>query len=360
MSSVCLGQGTFGTVFAARRKIDGHRVACKIFAGDHTLDNLSREMWPLQRAQGPHVIKLLAAHGYNADGPAQPGHSVLVFERADGSLLDILERRNDGDDPVKRMVGISAEGALLQLFMAVAHVHERKVVHRDIKPGNILWSLDIEGGRGKLMLADFGAACSTSQATSDCSTEVGTPLYRAPEVWFGGACEAPADVWAVALVACQIIGWKLRTKSGGDTTTAKEWRTDALFLPPRKFEDTSSRSVLLRIVLLLGDVPAAYPAKFVNAGSRRHFESGVIDINKRFAMQGERHELLLQRFGQMTDRLLKGCLQYCRTKWSAARCLAFLKTCTAQHCASTKAEQQCQSSNLSSGDIDMHIDAGVR
>ena len=138
----CLGRGSFGSVFAGSRRSDKREVAMKFSTGSNALSDLCHEMRYMDAAKGPHIVKLIAAHA-----SYETCQGVLVMERALGTLHRVLVPRDHihgGDDPVKRIetAYMSSLDALLHLFSAAAHLYGRAIVHRDVKPHNILCFLE--------------------------------------------------------------------------------------------------------------------------------------------------------------------------------------------------------------------------
>ncbi|TDC99362.1 serine/threonine protein kinase [Nonomuraea deserti] len=178
-----LGRGGMGEVYLASTR-RGEHVALKVLhdlAEDETSRiRLEREVRALRRVESPYVAKVL-----DADlGCARP---YLVMEHIEGATL--LDRvRQDGPlddaDLVDMAQGIAA---------ALAIIHAAGVVHRDLKPGNI-----IMGGGGPVLI-DFGIA-QVLDATrlTMTGTFLGTPGYTAPEIFADEQVDSPADVHAWA------------------------------------------------------------------------------------------------------------------------------------------------------------------
>ncbi|TDD13259.1 serine/threonine-protein kinase [Nonomuraea diastatica] len=178
-----LGRGGMGEVYLASTR-RGEHVALKVLhdlAEDETSRiRLEREVRALRRVESPYVAKVL-----DADlGCARP---YLVMEHIEGATL--LDRvRQDGPlddaDLVDMAQGIAA---------ALAIIHAAGVVHRDLKPGNIIM------GAGGPVLIDFGIA-QVLDATrlTMTGTFLGTPGYTAPEIFADEQVDSPADVHAWA------------------------------------------------------------------------------------------------------------------------------------------------------------------
>jgi eukaryotic-like serine/threonine-protein kinase len=178
-----LGSGGFGTVYRAWDDRLEREVAVKVIevAGD-PIDRVLREAQAVARLNHPSIVTL---YELGEDGR----HAYLVSELVDGATLSELAREGLLSD---RAVGeLGAD-----LCDALRHAHSRGVVHRDIKPQNILLAADDR----KAKLMDFGIASVLDgvglTATGDV---VGTLAYMAPEQADGADAEPAADVYSLAL-----------------------------------------------------------------------------------------------------------------------------------------------------------------
>jgi serine/threonine-protein kinase len=125
----------------------------------------------------------------------------IVMEFCEGSTLaDLLSKHGAfPEDQAKRVLG--------QLASALQFVHEHGVVHRDIKPGNMMLT---PSGRVKLM--DFGLAKEDQKVTEDTATQsgtvLGTPLYMPPGQMTGDESGPPIDVYSFACIAYELVAGK--------------------------------------------------------------------------------------------------------------------------------------------------------
>ena len=195
-----IGQGGMGTVWLAER-CDGRfegRAAVKLLniavMGRTSEERFRREGNILARLSHPNIARLIDA------GVSPTSQPYLVLEHVDGHAID----RYCGEHEL----GVEARLRLyLDVLEAVAHAHANLVVHRDIKPGNVLVSVD-----GHVKLLDFGIAKllepddeSSSDAPGDSVplTRDGwaaTPQYAAPEQVAGGVVTTATDVYALGLL----------------------------------------------------------------------------------------------------------------------------------------------------------------
>ncbi|HUD26508.1 MAG TPA: protein kinase [Burkholderiaceae bacterium] len=189
-----LGQGSQGTVYLAADTRLGRQVALKTVLpafearlGRQGMATLLQEARMVSALSHPNIVPLYDA---GEDG----GISYLVFEFVQGrSLADLIRERGKLD------IGQAAQIALA-LAQAVAYAHERNVLHRDIKPGNVMITQD-----GVARLMDFGIASHVAIGDPASRSLVGTPSYMAPEYVTEGIYQPSSDVFALGVVLYQML-----------------------------------------------------------------------------------------------------------------------------------------------------------
>jgi serine/threonine protein kinase len=189
-----LGRGGMGAVVLARHREAGHRVAIKIASTDkfdvEGLARFQREARLMARFQHPNIVRL-----YDVRQIAS-GRVAIVMEYVRGVSLARLIRDQ------KRLPFSTCTGILRDLGNALAHAHEHGVVHRDVKPPNVL----VEEGTGVAKLSDFGIAKVTSdeaQVTA-VGAVLGTPAYMSPEQIDGRGIDGRSDIYALG-----VLGWEI-------------------------------------------------------------------------------------------------------------------------------------------------------
>jgi len=185
-----VGEGSFGKVFRGRRKYTGQFVALKFVskAGKslQELDALRQEIAILRQLDHPNVILLL-------DYFETPRDIVVVTEFAPhGELLNILK-----DD--QYLSEESVRSIAVQLSSALFYLHERRIMHRDMKPQNVLVS-----SNGIIKLADFGFAKTLSASSVLLTSIKGTPLYMAPEIYQDRRYDPSADLWGLGVMLFEL------------------------------------------------------------------------------------------------------------------------------------------------------------
>lgn len=194
-----LGRGGAGTVFLAVRAGDGVRmpVALKLlrhsFLDESAGRTFGRERQALVRLGHPNIAHLIDW------GVIEGGLFYLAIEYVEGEpLLDYCARLK---------LGLSARLALfLDICAAVQHVHLHLLVHRDLKPGNILVSSD-----GRVKLLDFGIAAALDLAAPPGATLLHrlTPAYASPEQVRGEPATVAADLYSLGAVLYELLAGRL-------------------------------------------------------------------------------------------------------------------------------------------------------
>lgn len=203
-----LGKGGMGAVFRAQDRVGGGHVALKVVLpgedGPRLIPRIMREARLAARLQHPHVVTVLD-HGRWGEGR---GSFYLTMELVDGVTLSELMGAP--------MSPGTASGIVSQLLSALAHVHARGVLHRDIKPDNIMVSRDPSTGKPHARIADFGLAAAfggdghadMTRLTREGSV-LGTPHYMAPEQIEGRSLGPAVDLYAVGLILYELLTGEL-------------------------------------------------------------------------------------------------------------------------------------------------------
>jgi eukaryotic-like serine/threonine-protein kinase len=182
-----LGGGGFGTVYLAEHTHEHSLVAIKILQvpliKPEDFRGFIKEAGTMTLLRHPHIIPLLY---FNMSAEGLP---FLVMEYAAGGTL--RDRHPHGSQV--RLANIVEY--VDQITSALQYAHERRIIHRDVKPENMLLRAD-----GPLLLSDFGIAKIMEQSTlMSVQTQIGTPVYMAPEQHLGHPCFA-SDQYALAVV----------------------------------------------------------------------------------------------------------------------------------------------------------------
>ncbi len=189
---VPIGEGAFGRVYQGRDRRLARPVAVKVIKPWWTEDpewveTFERETQLLARVSDPGIVQIF-------DVGHAPEGLYYVSELVDGE--DLARRLRRG--PVAPWQACAIAG---QLCRALANAHQQRIVHRDVKPANILLS-----HRGRVKVGDFGVA-RLAEGSSDAAaaTIVGTPRYMAPEQARGLATTPATDVYSVGVVLYEML-----------------------------------------------------------------------------------------------------------------------------------------------------------
>ncbi len=193
-----LGAGMMGVVYAAEDGKLGRVVALKFLPDDLAADpkalaRLKREATAVSKLDHPNVGTLFALESTGTQ-------SFLVMAFYDG---ETLEERLHRDPPLSVP---EVQRIVLEIAKGLGHAHLHGVVHRDVKPSNVILANQPDG-HAVTKLLDFGLARlqeSATQLTRPGST-TGTPLYMPPEQVRGGAVSSQADIWAWGVLTYQLL-----------------------------------------------------------------------------------------------------------------------------------------------------------
>lgn len=201
-----LGRGSMGAVYLVKRKSDGAQLGLKHLAIESQKDRALalNELAILRSLEHVHIVSF-------EDSFVHKDHLCIAMEYCSGGdLAGLLARQREAQ---RRLPEIEVRSMIAQLAAAVAHVHSRKVLHRDIKSSNVLLrtlpagaspavasshscsaslpssarsasevSQASGGGRHHLLLSDFGVAKALESTKAMACTQCGTPYYLPPEV----------------------------------------------------------------------------------------------------------------------------------------------------------------------------------
>eukprot|EP01123_Difflugia_compressa_P000599 TRINITY_DN106_c0_g1_i4.p1 TRINITY_DN106_c0_g1~~TRINITY_DN106_c0_g1_i4.p1 ORF type:complete len:295 (-),score=45.85 TRINITY_DN106_c0_g1_i4:324-1208(-) len=186
-----IGEGTYGVVYKAKDKTDGRFIALKKIRLEHEDEGVPstaiREISVLKELQHPNIVSLL-------DVVNMPNKLYLVFEFLDQDLKKYMDSIPHFDHQL-------VKSYLKQLLSGLVYCHRRRILHRDLKPQNLLIDR-----KGYLKLADFGLARAVCIPVRPYTHEVITLWYRAPEILLGSqGYSMPVDIWSAGCIFAEMI-----------------------------------------------------------------------------------------------------------------------------------------------------------
>lgn len=187
-----IGEGGMSRVYLASRESDDEPLVVKILRTEITddknaLERFLEEYALIERIRSPHVARIFS-HGVS------DGHAYLVMEFFDGG--DLSQRLNG-----KPMDPDSALRIFRELMFALGDIHETGVLHRDLKPQNLMFR-----GDGSLAIVDFGIAKHIDAVDRTNHGEIlGTPRYMSPEQVQGRALDLRTDIYSAGVLLFQML-----------------------------------------------------------------------------------------------------------------------------------------------------------
>ena len=196
-----LGEGGMGVVYRARDTILDEPVALKVIsssiaADEGSLERLKREVVLARRVSHPNVSRIY-------DIGESDGIHYVSMELIDGrELSEVIRDRG-------RLRPVEAVPIVLQLLKALAAAHRVNVIHRDLKPDNVMITAD-----GHAVVMDFGLSLSgDARRVTQAGAVVGTPHYMSPEQIGGGDVDPRCDVYAMGVILFRLLLGRLPFES---------------------------------------------------------------------------------------------------------------------------------------------------
>ncbi|XP_077029846.1 serine/threonine-protein kinase Nek3 isoform X1 [Agelaius phoeniceus] len=190
-----LGEGSFGRALLVHHRISDQKYVMKeirLPMSSSGVENSRKEAVLLAKMKHPNIVAFKES-----------------FE-ADGHLYIVMEYCDDGDlmQKIKHQGGnLFPEGTILhwfvQMCLAVKHIHDKRVLHRDIKSKNVFLTQS-----GKVKLGDFGSARLLAHPMSYACTYVGTPYYVPPEIWESLPYNNKSDIWSLGCILYELCTLK--------------------------------------------------------------------------------------------------------------------------------------------------------
>jgi serine/threonine-protein kinase len=238
-----LGRGGMATVFLAHDIALDRKVAIKVMAphlleGEGMAERFKQEARTAAQLSHPHIIPIYAVRETEAT-------LFFVMKYVEGKTLDEIVKRT-GPMPIPMIKDV-----LAKVGAALGYAHRRNVIHRDVKPGNIM--IDEEGTP---IVTDFGIAKVTqNKGLTMTGTTIGTPAYMSPE-----QCEAKQVTGASDQYSLGVVAWEMltgKTPFSGDSAVTTMYKHCHEALPPlRDFRPDAPPEVADTVTRMLAKNPA--------------------------------------------------------------------------------------------------------
>ena len=197
-----LGEGSFGKAFLCKKESDGSLCVIKqiLIEGmdQKEKDEVLNESTILSKLDHPNIIKF-----YDVFESKKPKHMInIVTEYADGGDLSekIKEKKNKNNNFTESEI----LDYFTQICLAIKHIHKKKIIHRDLKSGNIFLMKN-----GFVKLGDFGIAKGFQKTMDKAKTMVGTPYYLSPEILENKPYDSKSDIWALGVLLYEMMTFKM-------------------------------------------------------------------------------------------------------------------------------------------------------
>ncbi|XP_053912416.1 serine/threonine-protein kinase Nek3-like isoform X2 [Cuculus canorus] len=186
-----LGEGSFGRALLVHHTISDQHYAMKeirLPMSSSDVENSRKEAVLLAKMKHPNIVAFKESFEAN-------GHLYIVMEYCDGG--DLMQK-------IKQQRGkLFPEDMILywfvQMCLGVKHIHDKRVLHRDIKSKNVFLTQD-----GKIKLGDFGSARLLAHPALYACTYLGTPYYVPPEIWENTAYNNKSDIWSLGCILYEL------------------------------------------------------------------------------------------------------------------------------------------------------------
>lgn len=215
-----LGKGGFGEVYKAKNAKSGKLCTIKILdtskmsVNDENEKKNAKKLFIheaqlLKECVHQNIVKVID------DVSAQGSLSYILMQYIEGESLSAYIKKR-GELPITEVLEISES-----ILPALAYIHSKDLVHKDLKPENIM----LEAGTGKIVIIDFGLARYAIDLTTDATTVkvgepiTGSPLYMAPELWEKRGVNLKADIYSYGVILFQMLTGEVPFK--GDLADVK-------------------------------------------------------------------------------------------------------------------------------------------
>jgi eukaryotic-like serine/threonine-protein kinase len=244
-----IGAGAMGTVYKGRQWPSGPLVAIKVVLPEVVADRIllkrfEQEFLAAKRLDHPNIVRAL-------DYQATPNHALLVMEYVEGeSLGEKLEREGPMPEAAALLV-------IAQVAQGLHHAHQRGLIHRDVKPDNVLITPD---GQAKLTDLGLAKALEATEALTCTGRGLGTPHFMAPEQFRNAkAVDVRSDVFSLGATLYIMVTGQLPFRGTGPLDTFAKMVNNDL-VSPRKLAPELSKRIEHVIQKALNADPQARPA----------------------------------------------------------------------------------------------------
>jgi len=283
-----LGSGGMSNVYKATDLILERTVAVKILAehlsdDERFIERFRREALAVAKLIHPNIVQVY-------DTGVDEGRHYIVMEYVEGrSGAQILQRQGPVGPEIAAEIGVQGCAGL-------DYAHRRGIIHRDVKPGNLMvFGGPVGGGEMTVKLTDFGIARAIEQTRiTQVGSVVGTAAYLAPEQVRGDEATPATDVYALGVVLYQFLTGRLPYEGSSLAELAVRQQNEKP-LPPTTYNDEVPETLGGAVLRALEGDP-----------NRRYASADELATGLRMGLQGEDVTLPLQEGGTAATNVLGG------------------------------------------------------
>jgi len=184
----CLGEGTYGSVYISEDKKAGRQVALKIVPIDNDEEEIQQEIDIMRMCDSPYITKCFSA--YQSPDFTQVWMAMEICDAGSVNDLMFVTDQTMTESQIREIAASATQG--------LAYLHDKKVLHRDVKCGNILLNRE-----GEVKLADFGVSAVLIAKSERRTTAIGAPYWMAPEVISEDPYDGRCDVWSLGITCIE-------------------------------------------------------------------------------------------------------------------------------------------------------------
>lgn len=267
-----LGRGGMGTVFLVEDlKLKKERVALKELHSDHLKDPIQKERFIkevqlMRQVNHPNVIRTFEVFNSNTS-------AFFTMEYLEGRPLDYF--LDETEFPATQIPDL-----LKQVSSGLSAIHQSGVVHRDLKPGNILVQRD-----GRAKITDFGVARTRDSNLTAHNEIIGSPNYVAPEIWLGKEITPASDLYSLGIILYELLTGDVPFDSDSPGALMK-LHLDKEVVAPKELNAKVPAWLSRLAIQLLEKTPEERPdsaqavCDYVSSYSERGFSLGSLSSDK--------------------------------------------------------------------------------
>lgn len=265
-----LGEGGFARVYLVKDKTNKAEYAAKIMnlpRDSKIASHLRQEVQLLKEFRNPSIVS------YIDDFEIDDGASLVLITEycSKGNLANLINEHAARKKPISEEL---IQRYLIQVLFGLEYLHSKLVIHRDIKPQNILLMAN-----GDPKIADFGASKILETAKSVAQTSIGTPCYISPEFLETEKATRKADIWSLGCVIYQLCCLELPYSATNEYALCCKIRKDEPKPIPKMYSN-ELRAIVMRMLTkdpeLRWDAKALLETDYVNA-----YRLSTINISQR-------------------------------------------------------------------------------